>query len=115
MISEKTGEAPSTKERLENGFALVQFFLEQREVTEDPGFAWGIEQDIVARELDELEADLQSLRPLQASSAPPLVQNLPLRLPGRSFRIIHATLLWLRLRLGRFLGRLEHLNVLRTK
>ena len=56
MISETTGEAPSTKERLENGFALVQFILEQRLATEDPGFAWGIEQGIVARELDELEA-----------------------------------------------------------
>ncbi|HSA61907.1 MAG TPA: hypothetical protein VLE03_06675 [Nitrospiraceae bacterium] len=111
MISEKTGEAPSTKERLENGFALVQFILEQREATEDHGFAWGIEQGIVARELDELEADLHSLRPPQASSAPPLVQNPLLRLPGRGFRIIH----WLRLRLGRVLGRLRHLDILWTK
>jgi len=115
MISEKTGEAPSTKERFENGFALVQVILEQREATEDSGFAWGVERDIVARELDELEADLQSLRQLQASLAPPLVQNPPLRLPGRSFRIIHAPLLWLRLRLGRFLGRLGHLDILWTK
>jgi hypothetical protein len=67
MISEKTSEAPSTKERLETGFALLQFILEQRLDTEDPGFAWGIERGIVARELDELEDDLHSLRPPQAS------------------------------------------------
>ena len=67
MISEKTSEAPSTKERLETGFALLQFILEQRLDTEDPGFAWGIERGIVTRELDELEDDLHSLRPPQAS------------------------------------------------
>jgi len=57
MISEKTGEVPSTKERLETGFALLSIVLEQREATEDPGFAWGVKRYIVACELDELEAD----------------------------------------------------------
>ena len=66
MISEKTGEAPSTKERLETGFALLSLILEQREATDDPGFAWGVEQYILANELDELEADLHSARPPQA-------------------------------------------------
>lgn len=66
MNFKKTGEASSTKERLETSFALVQFILEQRLDTEDPGFAWGIERGLVARELDELEADLHSLRPPQA-------------------------------------------------
>jgi hypothetical protein len=101
MISERTDEAPSTKERLENGFALVQLILEQRLATEDPGFAWGIERGLVARELDELEADLHSLRPPQASSTPPLVQNLLLRLSGRGFRMIHDPLLSLRFGLDR--------------
>lgn len=67
MISEKIFEAPSTKERLETGFALLQSILEQRLAAGDSGFAWGIERCIVDCELDQLETDLYSLRPPQAS------------------------------------------------
>lgn len=67
MIFEKIGEAPSIKERLETSFALVQFILEQRLDTGDPGFAWGVERGLVARELDELEADFLSFSPPEVS------------------------------------------------
>ncbi len=60
MILKKTGEVPSTKERLAISFRLLQLILGHRLATGDPGFAWCIERSLVARELDALETDLHS-------------------------------------------------------
>jgi hypothetical protein len=72
MISEKTGEAPSTKERLENGFALVQVILEQRLATKIPGLPGALSATLWL-------ASWTSWRPTPSteSSAPVAAPELP--------------------------------------